>query len=105
MSGAWGPWWNTSAELARARNKATGAGERFRHRATNNIDLIIELKVIDGAAALAAQNAETMSVVDHEKRTGLIAGAGDFRQATDVPFHGIDAFHDDHFYRLRFKRL
>ena len=62
-------------DLAGGGDKAAGAGERFRHAPADDVDLVVEGEVIDGAAALTTEYAETMGVVDDGE---AIVFLGDF---------------------------
>ena len=86
-------------QVARTGDKSAGAGERFRQRAADEVDLVVELEVIDGAAALPAEDAETVGVVDHGETAGLLADLRELRQAADVAFHRIHALDHEHFGR------
>jgi hypothetical protein len=61
-------------EIARAADVSAERADGFRQRADLNIDAAVQLEVIDRAAAVAAQHAGRVRVVDHHD------GAVFFRQ-------------------------
>ena len=82
-------------------DEAAGAGERLGKAAADHVDLVVEPEVVDRAAALAAEDAEAMGVVEHREAAVLLGDLGELRQAGDVALHRVDALDDEHLRRRR----
>jgi hypothetical protein len=57
--------------------------------------LSLSPKVIGGAAALAAEHAEAVGVVEHGEAVVFLGDGGELRQAADVPLHRVNALDDE----------
>ena len=82
----------------RSRRAADVAAERadgLRQRADLHVDLAVHVEVIDGAAAVAAEDAGGVGVVDHHDGAVLFAERGELVDGADVAVHGEDAVGDD----------
>ena len=82
--------------LAGASHETAGAGERFREAAAHEVDLVVQLEVIDRAAPLPAEHAETVGVIKHQETAVLLGRFDDLRQANDMALHRIHALDHDH---------
>ena len=81
----------------RSRRAADVAAERadgLRERADLNIHAAVQIEVIHRAAAVAAQDAGRMGVVDHHDAAVLLGEFGKLRQRADVAVHGKHAVGD-----------
>ena len=84
-------------QIAGAANVSAESADGFRERADLNIDAAVHVEVIDGAAAVAPQNAGGVRVVDHHDRAVFFGQVAERGQRTDVAVHGEDAVGDQQF--------
>ena len=82
-------------EIARAADVAAERADGLRQRADLDIDAAVQVEVVDGAAAVAAQHAGSVRVVDHHDGAVLFRQRGQLRQRADVAVHREDAVGDD----------
>jgi len=82
-----------------AGDEAAGAGEGLREAAADDVDLVGEPEVVSGAAALAAEHAEAVGVVEHVEAGVLASDRQQAGQLGDVAFHRVDALDDHHLRR------
>ena len=82
-------------EIARAADVAAERADGLRQRADLNVDATVQIEVVDGAAAVAAQHAGGVRVIDHHDGAVLFRQRGQLRQRADVAVHGEDAVGDD----------
>ena len=81
-------------EVLRSADVAAENANRLRQRADLNIDASVQIEMVDGAAAVAAQYAGGMGVVNHHDGAVLLGMLDQLRQRTDVAIHGEDAVGD-----------
>ena len=60
-----------------------------------HVDLLREPELIRGAAALFAEDAEAVGVVQDGENFVFGGDGGDLRQAADVAFHRVNALDDE----------
>lgn len=80
-----------------AGDKAAYGAEGFGHAAADDVHLVGDAEVVGGAAALAAEDAEAVGVVEHGEH---FVGGGGFEEGGeggDVAFHRVDAFDGEEF--------
>ena len=83
-------------EVARTGDESARAREGLRHAAADDVDLVVHLEVIDGAAALPTEHAEAVGVVEHGEAAGFLADLRNLGQAANVALHRIDALDKQH---------
>ena len=81
--------------LALAGDETARAAERFGEAADDEVDLVGEAEVVRGAAALAAEHAEAVGVVEHVETVELLGGGDQLGEVSDVAFHRVHAFDDE----------
>ena len=74
-----------------AAHHADGLGQR----ADLDVDAAVEVEVVDRAAAVAAEHARRVRVVDHDRRFVPVGDVADAGQRRDVAVHREDAVGDD----------
>ncbi len=79
-----------------AATKSAGAREGLRHAAADHVHLVVQPEMIDGAAALPAEDAEAMGIVEHGEAPVFLGDFGEFGQARDVAFHRVNALDHEH---------
>ena len=82
-------------EVAAAADVAAECADGFRERADLDVDLSVAVEVIDGAAAVAAEDAGGVGVVDHHDGAVFFGEVGELVDGADVAVHGEDAVGDE----------
>ena len=82
-------------QVARAADVAAERADGLRERADLDIDAAMQVEVVDGAAAVAAQHARGVRVVDHHDRAIFLGQRAKAGQRADVAVHGEDAVGDE----------
>ena len=77
-------------------DEAAGGSEGLGETAADDVDFVVEAEVIDGAATLAAEDAEAVGVVEDGEAAVFFGDFGELWEAGDVAFHGVDALNDEH---------
>lgn len=80
-----------SADVAAERADGLGEGSDL------NVDAAVAVEVIDGAAAVASEDAGGVGVVDHHDGSVFFGQVGELVDGADVAVHGEDAVGDDEF--------
>ena len=88
-------WIEDVAQVLRAGDVAAQDADRLGQRADLDRDPAVEPEVVDRAAAVAAEHARGVGVVDHDRRAELLGRLDDPRQRRDVAVHAEDAVGDD----------
>ena len=88
-------WWRKSIERFRAGDVAAERADRLRERAHLDVDAAVQPEVIDGAAAVAAEHAAGVRVVDHHDAAELVGDVAELRQRAEVTIHAEHAVGDD----------
>ena len=63
-------------DIVRAGDESTHARERFRKTAADDVHFVVQSKMVDRPAPLAAKNAESVRIVQHRETTVIF---GDLR--------------------------
>ena len=78
-----------------AGDVAAHDADRLGQRADLDVDAAVQVEVVDRAAAVPAQHAGGVRVVDHDRRLVAIGHVADAGQRRDVAVHREDAVGDD----------
>jgi hypothetical protein len=81
-------------QIAGAANVSAQRADGFRERSDLNIDAAVHVEMIDGAAAVAAEHAGGVGVVDHHDGAVFFGELAQRGQRADVAVHGEDAVGD-----------
>ena len=82
-------------EVPAAADVAAEGADGFREGAYLDVDFVGCVEVVYGAAAVSAQDAGGVGVVDHHDGAVLFAEVGELVYGADVAVHGEDAVGDD----------
>ena len=82
-------------ERAASGDIAAEHADRLRQRADLNVDAAVHAEVIDGAAAVAAEDAARVGIVDHHDGAEFLGERAQVRQRAEVAVHAEDAVGDE----------
>ena len=88
-------------QRARAGDVAAQRADRFRQRPDLDVDAAVHPEMVDGAAAMAAEHAARMRVVDHHDAAELVGQVAQLGKGAEVAVHAEDAVGDDERPRAR----
>jgi hypothetical protein len=74
---------------------AADRGKGLRERRHDEVDIVLDPEMLSGSPSARAHHAEAVGLVHHEARAVLLLQLDDGRKVREVPFHGVDAVHDD----------
>src|SRR5882724_1250415 len=80
--------------FARAADVSTENADGLRQRTNLNINAAVDIEMVYGAAAVAAENAGGVRVVDHHDGTVFFGEVAECGERADVAVHGEDAVGD-----------
>ena len=89
----------------RAGDVPAERADRLRQRADLDVDAAVQAEMIDGAAALRAEHAARMGIVDHHDAAELVGEVAERRQRSEVAVHAEHAVGDDELPLLAWQRF
>ena len=82
-------------ERPAAGDVAAERADRLRQRADLDVDAAVHAEVIDRAAAVRAEHAARMRIVDHHDAAELLGERAQLRQRAEIAVHAEDAVGDE----------
>lgn len=81
-------------------NEATDTCQTLTERTHDDIHIIGQTEVVADSSSLTTEDTEAVCLIDHHRSVVLMLQSDDFRQVTDVAFHGEHTIDNDEFDRL-----